>query len=132
MVLSSVPRYASGPCAYASSLATCRFDTRTLIDAPEWGGLFESITAYGRYWIFNASGTMIETNLLTNVARYASGPCAYRPSGQLCAFDSLELRRLPDGSYIETITAYGRYFEWWNNTPTANHGLALTSISRMR
>jgi hypothetical protein len=132
MALSSVPRFASGPCAYASSPSTCRFDTRNLIDAPEWGGLFESITAYGRYWIFNPSGTMIETNLLTGVSRYASGPCAYRPSGQLCTFDSRELRRLPDGSQIETITAYGRYFEWWNGTPTANHGLALTSIPRMR
>jgi len=132
MVLSSVPRYAYGPCAYASPSITCRFDTRNLLNAPEWGGLFESITAYGRYWTFDGGGTLLETNLLTSVARYANGPCAYRPTGQLCTFDSRELRRLPDGSQLETVTAYGRYFEWWNGTPTANNGLALTSIPRMR
>jgi hypothetical protein len=132
LVLSSVPRYAYGPCAYASSPATCRFDTRSLINLPEWGGLFESVTAYGRYWTFDGGGTLLESNLLTNVARYASGPCAWRPSGQICTFDSRELRRLPDGSQLETVTAYGRYFEWLNGASTANNGLALTSIPRMR
>lgn len=134
-LLSSISRYASGPCAYAGSSTTCKFNTRTIISAPEWGsdGLFESITAYGRYWIFNGAGSMIESNPLTNVARYASGPCAYRPAGTTCAFDSLDLQRMPNGGIYETITAYGRYFEWdGNGVPTANHGRLLTNIPRMR
>ncbi|TXH70155.1 MAG: hypothetical protein E6Q88_08655 [Lysobacteraceae bacterium] len=134
-LLSSISRYAAGPCAYAASSTTCRFATRTLVYAPEWGldGLFESITAYGRYWIFDGAGRMIESNSLLNVARYASGPCAYRPAGSTCAFDSLDLQRVPGAGIYETITAYGRYFEWdGNGNPTSNHGQLLTNIARMR
>jgi hypothetical protein len=110
--LSSVPRYANGPCAYASSPTTCRFDTRNLINPPEWGQVIESITAYGRYWIFDAAGNLIGTDDLFTVPRYASGPCAYRSTRGPCTFDSRELRSVPGGGMIETITAYGRYFEW--------------------
>jgi len=132
-LLSSVARYAAGPCAYASSSTNCVFDTRNLIDAPEWGGLYESITAYGRYWIFDAAGTMIETQPLTNVARYASGPCAYRPAGALCTFDARDLQHVPGVGMRETVIAYGRYFEWdANGVPTANNNLPLTSIARLR
>lgn len=134
-LLSSIARYAAGPCAYAGSSTTCTFDTRTLIYAPEWGldGLFESITAYGRYWIFSGAGQMLESNPLLNVTRYANGPCAYRPAGTTCKFDSLDLQRMPNGAIYETITAYGRYFEWdGNGVPTINHGKLLTTIARMR
>lgn len=134
-LLSSIARYAAGPCAYAGSSTTCKFDTRTIIHAPEWGldGLFESITAYGRYWIFDGGGRMIESNPLLNVTRYATGPCAYRPAGTTCKFDSLDLQRIPGGGISETITAYGRYFEWdGNGNPTFNHGKLLTTIIRMR
>lgn len=131
-LLSSVARFANGPCAYAGS-APCRFDTRNLLVEPEWGGLTESITAYGRYWVFDASGSQIETNTLLSVPRYASGPCAYRPAGSVCAFTSRELRRAPAGGRTETVTAYGRYFEWGTNgAPTANHGQLLTNIPRLR
>lgn len=131
MLLTDVARFANGPCAYAGG-APCRFDTRNLIVAPEWGGLTESITAYGRYWNFDASGNQSGTDSLLNVPRYASGPCAYRPSGSVCAFGSRELRRIPGGGMIETITAYGRYFEWAAGTPTSNHGQLLTNIPRLR
>lgn len=131
-LLTTAPRYLNGPCAYAGG-APCRFDTRNLIDSPEWGGLFESITAYGRYWIFDAGGNLIETNTLLNSPRYASGPCAYRPAGTTCTFGSRELRRAPGGGHIETITAYGRYFEWGSNgNPTANHGQLLTNFARLQ
>jgi hypothetical protein len=131
-LLSSVPRYASGPCAYAVPASTCKFDARTLVNAPVWGGLYESIVAYGRYWIFDASGTLVETNPLLAVPRYASGPCAYRPAGTTCKFDSRD-QDVVAGGVTETITAYGRYFEWnASGNPTVNHGLPLTSIPRMR
>lgn len=131
MLLTDVARFANGPCAFAGG-APCRFGTRNLIVAPEWGGLIESITAYGRYWIFDASGNQIGTDSLLNVPRFASGPCAYRPSGSVCAFGSRELRRIPGGGMVETITAYGRYFEWVAGTPTANHGQLLINIPRLR
>jgi hypothetical protein len=132
-LLSSVPRYASGPCGHANPITSCRFDTRNLINPPEWGGLFESITAYGRYWIFDGSGNLVGTDTLTSVPRFASGPCAHAPAGQLCSFTSRELRSAAGGGIIETVTAYGRYFEWGaNGQPTANHGLPLASIPRLR
>lgn len=131
-LLSSVTRFANGPCLYAGG-APCRFDTRNLLDAPEWGGLYESITAYGRYWIFDAVGTLVGTDTLLSVPRFANGPCAYRPAGSTCTFGSRELRHLPSGAQVETVTAYGRYFEWdGNGNPTANHGQMLTSIPRLR
>ncbi len=131
-LLSSVARFVNGPCVYAGG-GLCRFDTRNLIDAPEWGGLFESITAYGRYWIFDAAGNLIGTDTLLSVPRFASGPCAYRPAGATCTLTSRELRRVPGSGMIETATAYGRYFEWdVNGNPTANHGRLLTSIPRLR
>ncbi len=126
--LSSVPRYANGPCAYAASYTTCTFDTRNMINPPEWGQVIESITAYGRYWIFDASGTVIGTDTLLSVPRFANGPCAYRPAGTTCTFGSRELRSLPGGGMIETITAYGRYFQWdANGTLTVNQSLPKTS-----
>ncbi len=129
-LLSSVTRYANGPCLYAGG-APCRFDTRNLLDAPEWGGLYESITAYGRYWIFDSIGNMVESNPLLNVPRYASGPCAYRPAGAVCSFDSRELRRLPSGAQVETVTAYGRYFEWdGSGNLTVNQ--TVNTIPRLR
>ncbi len=132
-LLSSVPRFASGPCAYAGG-GLCKFDTRNLIVAPEWGldGLFESITAYGRYWIFDGAGNQIETNTLLSVTRFANGPCLYRPAGATCTFGARELRRLPNGSLRETITAYGRYFEWDGGVPTANYGKILRDIPRFQ
>lgn len=126
-LLSSVTRYANGPCLYAGSPSTCRFDTRNLINPPEWGGLYESITAYGRYWIFDAAGNPVGTDTLLSVPRYASGPCAYRSPGTTCTFGSRELRRAPGGGMIETITAYGRYFEWdINGNLILNQGLGKT------
>ncbi|MFZ2754101.1 MAG: S8 family serine peptidase, partial [Lysobacteraceae bacterium] len=113
-LLSSVTRFANGPCLYAGG-APCRFDTRNLLDAPEWGGLYESITAYGRYWIFDAVGNLVGTDTLLSVPRFANGPCAYRPAGTVCTFGSRELRHLPSGAQVETVTAYGRYFEWDGN-----------------
>lgn len=129
-LLSSVTRYLNGPCLYAGG-APCRFDTRNLLDAPEWGGLYESITAYGRYWIFDSVGTLIGTDTLLSVPRYANGPCAYRPAGAVCTFGSRELRHLPSGAQVETVTAYGRYFEWdGNGNLTVNQ--ALDTVQRLR
>jgi len=43
------------------------------------GGLeYESITAYGQYWLYDANGAFVDTGDLNNL--YGSGPCAgYAP-----------------------------------------------------
>lgn len=128
--LFSVERYSEGPCVWAGS--TCVFDTRTLIVDPSWGGLVESITAYGRYWNFQQGGALINSDSLLSVARYASGPCAWRPAGSTCRFDTRELVREAAGSRLETITAYGRYFEWRDGVATAQHGQLLTQLASLR
>ncbi len=70
---------------------------------------------------------------MLSVPRYASGPCAYRPAGSVCTFGSRELCHLPSGAQLETVTAYGRYFEWdGSGNPTANHGQSLSAIPRLR
>ncbi len=130
-LLSSVPRYAGGPCLYAFG-GLCTFDTRNLIEYPGWG-LIESITAYGRYFIFDAAGTMIGGDSLRNVARYAAGPCAYAPAGGNCSFDARELAVKPGAGLVETITAYGRYWEWdGSGNVLPGSGALLNTVPRFR
>jgi hypothetical protein len=52
--LRAVSRYANGPCAWAPAGQACVFDTRELANVPGQG-LVETITAYGRYWGFDAA-----------------------------------------------------------------------------
>jgi hypothetical protein len=74
--------------------------------------LYESITAYGRYWLFEENGTLIETNDLRQVSRTANGPCRYAPVGGACTLDARELGNIPGRGMIEVMTAYGRYWEF--------------------
>lgn len=129
--LSSIARFASGPCAYASSPSACKFEARVLVDIPGHGFL-EGINAYGRYFVYNVSGTLLESGYTHDVPRYSSGPCSYRPSGSLCNIDSRQVRVDNTGNVIETLVAYGRFFEWRNDVPTSNSGGLLTSTGRMR
>lgn len=131
-LVSSIPRFAAGPCSYAPSSSNCQFEARVLVDIPGQG-LVEGINAYGRYFVFNAAGTLVESGTNKSVPRFAAGPCAYQPAGSaLCNFDSRELRYLANGDSIETVTAYGRFFEWRNGNPTVNSGKLLTTNARMR
>ncbi|QRN99339.1 S8 family serine peptidase [Archangium violaceum] len=129
--LRSVSRYAQGPCRLTAG-TSCRMDTRNLVDYPGWG-LIESINGYGRYWIFNAAGTQLEEGDLRAVPRYANGPCAWAPAGQACVFDTRELAVVPGQGLVETITAYGRYWEFdAANNPRPGSGALLSSIPRFR
>ncbi len=71
--LSFVPRFAAGPCAGHAD--DCTFENK--IDALFNGKTYETIDAYGSYWIFDGD-TLVETNRHESVARYAApgGPCA--------------------------------------------------------
>ena len=131
-LLSSVPRYASGPCK-GKPTAGCTFDSRTF--ASDGGVLLESITAYGRYWNFevNNGSKPLPSNgsLLSSVPRYASGPCKGKPTAG-CTFDSRTFTS-DGGVLLESITAYGRYwnFEVENGSkPLPSNGSLLSSVPR--
>ena len=98
--LTSVPRYANGPCR-GKAAGKCTFDTRAVSPSRR-----ESVTAYGRYWNFDiTSGEVLATGDLTTVARYANGPCKDKQAG-MCKLDTRAFTQ--DGG--ESITAYGSYW----------------------
>jgi len=128
--LTTVPRFASGPCAGREPLS-CRFQTRTLavIDGAVW----ESITAYGRFWNFIGDAqepSELNGSDLTSVERYASGPCAGKAPGT-CVFDTRTFVEW-NGEIWETITAYGRYWNFRGATfvPDSANGSDLVSVPR--
>ena len=130
--LTSVPRYANGPCAARPVGTTCTFDTRTFTTIGTQ--LVESITAYGRYWNFNVSDGSAwpgNGNELTTVTRYANGPCAYRPAGTACTFDTRTFTTVNNRS-VESVTAYNRIFNWFVDDGSAwsSNGNDLTTVSR--
>lgn len=150
--LTSISRYGGGavwgpstpgPCSYKPAGEPCKFDTRVFVDArAEWGDYIESITAYGRYFLFNSAGALIGSDTLASVARYkdgavvgpsSSGPCSYRPAGSVCKFDAVDFKRV-NGKLVEVITAYGRYWEFVDgaSTPTAGTGVELKDVPRFR
>jgi hypothetical protein len=115
-------RFASGPCQEAiSAQQPCVLDTRTFLS----NGV-ESITAYGRAWNYDRAGQPWPSNglSLTDVPRYASGPCSKRPSGAPCTFETRVVK--PDGT--EIITAYGRVWEFVNGTAVAGTGADLRTV----
>jgi subtilisin family serine protease len=124
------------PCQL-SPYNACKFATRTLLDmTPESGIVVESITADGYYFLYDWAGNLISKNTLLNVPRYANGPCQYRPTNSVCTFDSLDNKRV-NGKIIETITAYGRYWEFdtsnsANTAPINGTGGLLNVIARFK
>ncbi|WP_295939818.1 S8 family serine peptidase [uncultured Xanthomonas sp.] len=123
--LHDVPRYAAanGPCYQKTQRNPCVFDTRSLVVFPEWGGLVESVNAYGQYWMWDANGNLLASGPLQSVARYQQ-ICNYGPAGTPCKFDTRELKN----NRHEVITAYGRYFEF--NGETLIQNTALTDMAR--
>jgi hypothetical protein len=130
--VTTIAWHADGPCALAPVGSACTFDTRTLVDYPGFG-FSESITAYGRYFNFDVSGMPFPNNgdSLFSVPRYASGPCAFAPQGQPCEFDTRALGDYPNIAFGESITAYGRYFNYdINGNSFPDSGASLSSVSR--
>jgi hypothetical protein len=130
--LTSVRRYARGPCADAGK-EPCTFDTRTIVSVD--GHLIESITAYGKYYNFDAFDNFAawpdNGRLLTSVPRYAQGPCN-EVGKNLCTFDTRIMVSI-DGHLIESITAYGKYYNFDasdNFAPWPDNGSLLTSVPR--
>lgn len=106
---SQVQRY-SAACPWIYEAAyKCTFDTRTLVNFAEWGGVVESLTTSdGRYLNFDGAGRKLAgvsgEGYLTNVARYR----VICDSNATCRFDARELK----SNRNEVIIAYGKYFEY--------------------
>lgn len=108
----SVDRYAAlCPNPLVPGAPLCDFDTRVVVNYPEWGGVVESLSYNGNYYNFDGSGNKLtgaagQGNLI-GVARYAT-VCALNTGSTPCKFDSRELK----ANRNEVITAYGHYFEF--------------------
>jgi hypothetical protein len=125
--LTTVPHYAAGPCAGVPA-GTCRFDTRAFVNVN--GQVLEYISAYGRNWTFDDGIATDSGSDLASSARYYEA-CAGRIGA--CKFDT-RMFFYDQGRYIESITAYGRIFEYTfagegGEYPTALNGRDLTSIA---
>jgi hypothetical protein len=130
--LRDISRFASGPCVYAPANQPCTFDTRTLSRLAD-NTFVDSITAYGRVFNFDANNTPWPNNGgdLRAISQFANGPCVYAPANQPCTFDTRTLARLPDNTFVDSITAYGRTFNFdANGTPWANNGGDLRTVPR--
>lgn len=127
----------NGPCTFAPPGQPCVFDTRVQVKHPDFmDQITESITAYGRYWYhveFSGPPYWQAWGDLISVPRYASanGPCTYAPAGQLCTFDTRTLVHHPQKGFIESITAYGRFWEFDQfGAPLPGNGADLRSVPR--
>jgi hypothetical protein len=130
--LTSVPRYADGPCQ-GRAAGQCAFDTRAFLTVQ--GHLIESISAYGKYWNFDADDAYKpwdgNGSDLTSVPRYANGPCQGRAAGT-CVFDTRTFLTV-QGRQIESISAYGKYWNFDSDDaykPWDGNGSDLTSVPR--
>lgn len=127
-------KFASGPCAGKPS---CVLDTRVV-----WfdgGAKTESTTANGTSWswTFDSQGAPVAAKgfpqPLTATTAFRDGPCAHAGGGT-CTFDTRTIEVL-GASKVETITAYGRWFEYalaadLSRTPRIG-GQGLASIPRL-
>jgi hypothetical protein len=98
-VLDATPAPAPTPAPTPSTA----FDSRTFVDIG--GNLVESISAYGKYWNFIGEN-LWSTGWLDQVPRYAA-ICSGKPD---CKFNTRSFVNI-GGNLVESITAYGRY---WN------------------
>ncbi|MDO8336148.1 MAG: hypothetical protein Q7T74_05220, partial [Candidatus Saccharibacteria bacterium] len=116
--LTTISRYATGPCA-GRGAGTCKFDTLDYYIDSTGKQVWESITAYGKGYNFYISGAAPVTGVnnfdLTTVQRYKDGPCFGKAAGQ-CVFDTRTFWKTSLGM-IESITAYGKYYNFLGNAP---------------
>jgi hypothetical protein len=131
--LRSVPGYRDGPCQGLAPDQPCHIDTHTSIDYPGIG-FIESVTTAGKYWNLDAQGQLFPgaSGDLAAVERYANGPCRFAGGG-LCRFDTRNLFIYPGIGFLESITAYGRLWEFdLSGNPIGQPGQLLTDIARFR
>lgn len=129
--LATAGRYAE-ICSLRPAGTACTFDTRAFVTLD--GKLLEAITAYGRYFGYDERGHRSPENGLdlTQIARYATGPCKGRAPGT-CKLDT-RTYGLADGKVVEVATAYGFVFRWLPGESNAfseiqPSGVPLTNVA---
>lgn len=117
-----IPRYES----ICAGHAVCTFDTRTF--AGDGATLTESITAFDHYYDFAVDGAPVSSGTLASVARYAP-ICALSLNAGHCTFDT---RAVFDRNTtrVETITAYGRYYDFDDASHATLASGTLASVAR--
>lgn len=125
--LRSVNRYNQHICSLVPS--GCVFDTRAL----RASGAVETITAYGRYFDFQwSNGAFIASGILASVPRYQQ-ICSFKPASQTyCTFDSRTYVQIPNFPYMESITAYGRFWNFDGNTGALLDSGLLANVSKYK
>ena len=128
--LHNVPRYAAGPCdgKFPPFTSPCKFDSRTI--ATINGKRLESVTAYGKFWNWEIDNNykLASSGNLKNVTRYASGPCQNVGSND-CVFDTRAIVTL-GGRQMESVTAYGQFWNWDANTGQFLSSGILANVDR--
>lgn len=125
--LRSVARYNHHICSLVAS--GCTFDTRAL----RANGTVETITAYGRYFDFRwSNGAFIASGTLASVPRYRQ-ICSHKPANQVhCTFDTRTYVQIPDFPYMESITAYGRFWNFDGNTGALLDSGLLADVAKYK
>jgi hypothetical protein len=132
--------YQMGPCAIDGG---CRLDTACFLVAGN-GRLSESVTSLGRAWTFDFETGDAWDNAwqgadLASIARYAAstGPC-YGAAAFGCRFETRTFFLRNNGRLIESITAYGKIFNfdaysdapWLGGNDSPANGTDLTAVTR--
>lgn len=86
----------------------------------------ESVTAYGKRWSFDKNGVYVGQSLLTSIPYYNIYICNGNPAP--CKFDTRAFF-VSGGSQYESITAYGRYWNFSVSGALISQGL-LSSVPR--
>lgn len=113
----------AGPCENEQ----CTFESRSHVKIGD--GFVESITARGKFYNYKNGvkwGNLNGTDL-HDIPKYAFGPCQHAPTNEPCVFDT-RAHVVINGQTVESITAYGRYFNFVNNYPWRNN-VSLSSTS---
>jgi hypothetical protein len=125
----------TGPCSAANDdgnkALSCSIDS---IDryTNSVGQTVESISAYGYQWQFDANGTQAGVaRKLRSIARYANGPCQHAPASEECRFDTSTTVDYPGIGKYESITAYGRVWNFdQNGNSLPGSGALLSNLPR--
>jgi len=125
--LLQVPLYAQGPCAGMPALA-CVFDSQAFVLLPE-GRFLEYVTVGSRQWVFE-NGAMTGAGLdLATIPRYANMCSLGAQMGSPCIIDTRTF--LKQGPVlVESVTAFGRLWEWDIDANIITNGVDLMSIPR--
>lgn len=125
--LTTVPLYAQGPCA-GHAPGTCAFDTQAFVVLPGSAHIREYVTAFGRQWVFEGNTATGNAVPLDAIPRYDPICQLSYLTGGICTFDTRTFVKL-DGILVESITAYGRIWEFdIDGRPLPDTGIDLSSI----